>query len=121
MGTDGRAWAREFMRVIGELPDGPDDIDEGLMIGWFANAIEAGRSAGLEQRRVPPGTDTSSDPLWAAYRAARAEAELHPGHVADDRIIRAAVDAYEAALAEAGRLLPSGAGTPETPNAEREA
>lgn len=56
MGTDGREWAREFckrFRVQQPTPYGGgaqvmgDDDAEGLMIGWFANAIEAGRSAGM--------------------------------------------------------------------------
>ena len=37
MGTDAQRWAQEFCAM--------HDGDEGLMIGWFANAIEAGRSA----------------------------------------------------------------------------
>lgn len=41
--TDGQIWAQEFMRLFG---DRRDEIDEDLMIGWFANAIETGRSAG---------------------------------------------------------------------------
>ncbi len=41
-GTDGTLWAKEFMKLFG---DEKDKIDEGLMIGWFCNAIEAGKSA----------------------------------------------------------------------------
>jgi hypothetical protein len=48
MGTDGAAWAREFMI---RFADRREEIDEGLMIGWFANAIEAGRTAGREPAR----------------------------------------------------------------------
>lgn len=33
---DAVVWAKEFMRIFG---DRRDDIDEGLMISWFANAI----------------------------------------------------------------------------------
>lgn len=44
--TDGQKWAQEFMRLFG---DRRDEIDEGLMIGWFANAIETGRRAGEGQ------------------------------------------------------------------------
>jgi hypothetical protein len=39
MGTDGRKWADEFVRMHGG--------DVGLMLSWFANAIEAGRSVGM--------------------------------------------------------------------------
>ena len=42
MGTDAQKWARTFLSMDFD----PDNLDEGLMIGWFANAIEAGRSAG---------------------------------------------------------------------------
>lgn len=50
LGTDGQKWAQEF---LAKFPD-PSKIDEGLMIGWFANAIEAGANreslAATEQR-----------------------------------------------------------------------
>jgi hypothetical protein len=36
---DAQAWAKEFMRLWGERLS---EVDEGLMIGWFANAIMAG-------------------------------------------------------------------------------
>lgn len=36
--TDAKVWAQEFMRLFG---DRREDIDEGLMIGWFANAMAA--------------------------------------------------------------------------------
>jgi hypothetical protein len=37
MGTDATKWAHEFVAMHGG--------DESLMIGWFANAIEAGKAA----------------------------------------------------------------------------
>lgn len=40
MGTDAQKWAQEFVAIHGG--------DEGLMISWFAGAIEAGRAAGRE-------------------------------------------------------------------------
>ena len=40
VGTDTSKWAKEFCRLHGG--------DEGLMVGWFANAIEAGHRRGLE-------------------------------------------------------------------------
>lgn len=36
---DARVWAQEFIRIF---KDRKEDIDEGLMIGWFANAIMCG-------------------------------------------------------------------------------
>src|SRR5690606_36327084 len=40
MGTDGSKWAAEFRQTAIKL--GYSDMDEGWLIGWFANAIEAG-------------------------------------------------------------------------------
>ncbi len=47
MGTDGSKWAEEFCKIA---KDHGQDLDEGWVIGWFANAIEAGREVG---RRDP--------------------------------------------------------------------
>jgi hypothetical protein len=44
MGTDGAKWAAEFVHLRRTR-----DMDEGAMIGWFANAIEAGRSQGRRE------------------------------------------------------------------------
>jgi hypothetical protein len=43
--TDAQTWAQEFLDRFGERLE---DIDEGLMIAWFANAIETGREAGRQ-------------------------------------------------------------------------
>lgn len=52
--TDARYWAKEFMRLYANsrlAPQNvPDWVDESLMIGWFANAIEAGKMAGMYTR-----------------------------------------------------------------------
>ena len=45
--TDAQRWAREFM-AVGQGDDEPADR-EGFLIAWFANAIEAGRSAALRE------------------------------------------------------------------------
>ena len=42
--TKADVWAAEFVRLHGG--------DEGLMMGWFANAIEVGRAAG--ERKCSP-------------------------------------------------------------------
>jgi hypothetical protein len=47
--TDARIWANEWVRIAREIEaadDGRTVIDEGWMIGWFANALETGRRAG---------------------------------------------------------------------------
>ena len=36
-GTDGHEWAKAFMQHVEK--HGPGYVDEGQMIGWFANAI----------------------------------------------------------------------------------
>lgn len=48
--TNARAWAQAFcdrFRITREEGGSVDD-PEGLMIGWFANAIETGRAAGSD-------------------------------------------------------------------------
>jgi hypothetical protein len=41
LGTNGAKWAAEFRATAIRL--GYSDMDEGWLIGWFANAIESGR------------------------------------------------------------------------------
>jgi len=45
--TDAMVWAQEFVQVVKGRPDLL--LDEGFMVGWFANAIESGR---MEEERV---------------------------------------------------------------------
>jgi hypothetical protein len=52
--TDAAVWATEFCRRI-------PGTDWGLMVGWFANAIEAGRDAGSQRNVVTDALDVSSD------------------------------------------------------------
>lgn len=52
--TDARVWAREFCRRFAVCADASEpvvDDQEGLMIAWFANAIETGRAAGFSDAR----------------------------------------------------------------------
>ena len=37
--TEGEKWANSFMAQVAYGNFGSEDIDEGLMIAWFANAI----------------------------------------------------------------------------------
>jgi hypothetical protein len=80
--TDAVVWAREFVKVAAS---GRVAVDEATMVGWFANAIETGRNAGIRASEVtaidtcgtPPASDgarafiTESKPgeLWAITRA----------------------------------------------------
>lgn len=41
--TDAQVWAREFQSVVKDNLDLA--TDEGFLIGWFANAIETGRTS----------------------------------------------------------------------------
>lgn len=38
LGDNGQLWAQAFIQIIDRI--GRDKIDEGFMIGWFANVIE---------------------------------------------------------------------------------
>lgn len=50
--TDGSVWAEEFCKrwTLTTVDGAVVDDAEGLMIAWFANAIETGRGAGLRMR-----------------------------------------------------------------------
>lgn len=52
--TDGSRWAAEFMRLFG---DRKNEIDDGLMTAWFANALEAGWTAGHRAATHPTAID----------------------------------------------------------------
>lgn len=54
--TDAMVWAEEFMRNFG---DKLDQIDRGLMVGWFANAMAAQERKGLSWE--DPGSVDSND------------------------------------------------------------
>lgn len=44
--TDARVWTKHWLETLAEHPH--IATDEDTMIGWFANAIESGRSAGSD-------------------------------------------------------------------------
>jgi hypothetical protein len=56
--TDAMVWAEEFCRIFAGATIMPNErlaefemtpiVDEGTMVGWFANAIETGRTAGAQ-------------------------------------------------------------------------
>lgn len=48
--TDAAVWAEEFMKVVNKLEI--KGIDEGWMIGWFANAMETARTIALNEVKV---------------------------------------------------------------------
>lgn len=50
LGDDAYKWAEAFCQIKAKMGWAPDDIDEGLMVGWFANAIE--NSTQVRQQRA---------------------------------------------------------------------
>lgn len=59
VGIDGMKWAEAFqqMRQMVNERDGDESADDlGIMVGWFANAIEAGRAEGRDSMRLPKGS-----------------------------------------------------------------
>lgn len=54
--TDGKVWARQFMerfrgKTIVNASSDDTTVDEDTIFGWFANAIETGREAGVKWQR----------------------------------------------------------------------
>ena len=52
MGLDAAKWAKEFRAIAIRL--GYSDMDEGWLIGWFANAIEFARRDRVPQDGIEP-------------------------------------------------------------------
>lgn len=61
--TDGQVWAQEFNDVLAKQYN--LRVDEGWLISWFANAIEAGRSAGLLTARSEGFREGVEAAAWA--------------------------------------------------------
>lgn len=63
LGTDGEKWAQEWLRLnpLGLLAANEDDLD--AMRAWFANAIEAGRSAGYAEGKREDNSDWPANVL----------------------------------------------------------
>jgi hypothetical protein len=51
--TDAMVWAEEWCKIATKIAIREQTwvalVDEGWMVGWFANAIERGRTAGYHQ------------------------------------------------------------------------
>jgi hypothetical protein len=67
MGDDAAKWAAEFCKIARDLGH---DIDEGWMIGWFANAIEHSshirKIDAFAARKVAEGYDAAVKALRTA-------------------------------------------------------
>ena len=71
--TDMMVWAQEFCRIfsgrmVGSTTDGTVDgtVEEGTMVGWFANAFELGRSTGRKEL-CPHEFYKLADDMWACH------------------------------------------------------
>lgn len=55
MGIDAQKWAEEFCRIA---RDKGHNLDEGWIVGWFANAIMAGydKGSGVSVVALPDGS-----------------------------------------------------------------
>jgi hypothetical protein len=95
--TDAQVWATEFLKVI---VDQSVTIDEGLMLGWFANAIMSGYDEGVRAERKRGFDDCVREIAFQAAGAG-AWAVMHeaPHVVMPDQAVTEGVDAI---LAEFG-------------------
>ena len=99
LGMDGRLWAEEFHKTAQRL--GYQPMDEGWLIGWFANAIMAGYdhapriAAQVQAEAVAEGVEPQTpaakwreegkpDPHGTRYDCERAK--LAKGHLTDDEL-----------------------------------
>lgn len=44
--ADPMVWAKAFVRTLENFPDTADPHDEGFMVAWFANAMQAKEMSG---------------------------------------------------------------------------
>lgn len=91
--TNAALWAENFVRIIRAHCATVDKIDEGFMIGWFANAIETGRMAGAEEERKRSVVEKLNEMSnQVAGATASIFMEMHPHDVMPTDKITEAVD-----------------------------
>jgi len=80
--TDATVWAEEFCRIFDgwivrqhTWADHENEINDGTMVAWFANAIETGRNAG--RKETCPHTDVFS--ITEDMASCRTCGMLNPG------------------------------------------
>ena len=82
---DAAAWAKEFMHIFGKRLG---EIDEGLMIGWFANAIMRGWDEAhwklAASRSTLSATERERLAQWCEDRAAGCTDLPNPAEPADE-------------------------------------
>jgi hypothetical protein len=70
-------WAEEWVRIAREITKANDDrevIDEGWMIGWFANAIMVGYDAGYKAGIAVPQQEAYDEGYEQGYSSVREDA-----------------------------------------------
>lgn len=89
--TDAQVWTREWLKTVAEKPQ--IAVDEGTMIGWFANAIMAGYDMGraTEQKR-DIGEKLREIIFQAAGAATLPLLEDHPNYVFPSERVNEAVE-----------------------------
>lgn len=98
MGTDALRWAGQFQRTVPREEAANWVGDTGFLVGWFANAIEAGRTAGRDATFKALGSttivcdDSDPDPIRLAALQLAATHELR-----SDEVVRRACE-YEGYL-----------------------
>jgi hypothetical protein len=101
--TDAAEWASAFMALFS---DGLVRVDEGLMIGWFANAIMAGYDEA--RRRFEPEASPDGLAMWSCKIGEVDRSRLPYG--CDGPMRRAVMAAYEAVTGAEPEFVFSGWG-----------
>lgn len=66
VGMDGKKWADAFMQLWGSRMT---EVDHGLMLGWFCNAIMAGYDEATRRLATPQPDEADRDTLRNAFRS----------------------------------------------------
>lgn len=83
LGTDGEKWAQEFLSHAGGCEVNEDLLDS--LRGWFANAIEAGRTAGAANPWLDPRAQEFVDDVMTGMAPKLADSAIVMSLVPDDR------------------------------------
>ena len=119
LGTDAAKWAAEFRQTAIRL--GYSDMDEGWLIGWFANAIERTRAVdrwareAAEAAATPTHRHVRTGGLYTVLHRGAIEADLKPAVIYRGENGRVWV--RPAAEFDDGRFEPLPAPPKETPDA----
>jgi hypothetical protein len=88
---DAKIWTKRWLETIAENPDIP--IDEGTMIGWFANAIMSGYDQGRLYEQKRDIVEKLREIIFqAAGAATRPLLEDHPDYIFPSERVAEAVE-----------------------------